>query len=120
CMLLALEALDPVGQRAWIDELAAFLLAHREKSGEFGYPGGGDLSNTQFAALGLRAAAKAGVVVPVDVWEGLARAVLQHQCKDGGFSYTLGDGHATDTMTAAGVGVLAICEIELARGGKLD
>jgi hypothetical protein len=120
CMLLALEALDPVGQRAWIDELAAFLVAHREKSGEFGYPGGGDLSNTQFGALGLRAAAKAGVPIAADVWDGLARAVLKHQCKDKGFSYTMADGHSTDTMTAAGVGVLAVCEVELVRSGKLD
>jgi hypothetical protein len=120
CMLLALDALDPIGQRAWIDELAAFLLAHREMSGEYGYPGGGDLSNTQFAALGLRAAATAGVAIPPDVWASLARAVFRHQTNDGGFSYTAADGHSRNTMTAAGVGVLAVCETEFALCGALD
>jgi len=120
CMLLALEALDPVEHRAWIEELTAFLIAHRETSGGFGYPGGGDLSNTQFAALGLRAAAAAGVAIPAEVWSDLARAVLRHQGQDGGFAYRAGTGASTDSMTAAGVGVLAICEMGLVLSGGLD
>ncbi len=120
CMLFALEALDPVGQRAWIDELANWLIAHREKPGDFGYPGNPDLSNTQFAALGLRAAAAAGVPIPAGVWADLARTVLSYQSDDGGFSYKAGGRGSTSTMSAAGVGVLAVCEMGLARCGELD
>jgi hypothetical protein len=119
CMLLALVALDPVGQRGWIDELTTFLVKHREKAGDFGYPGGGDLSNTQFVAFALHAAASVGVDIPVELWSDLARAVLLYRYRDGGFGYMAGT-PSTNTMTAAGVGVLAICEIELARAGALD
>jgi hypothetical protein len=121
CMLLALNALDPVGERAWIAELATFLITHRLSSGEFAYPtGNGDLSNTQFAALGLRAAAEADIPIPPDVWSDLAHAVLRHNTSDGGFSYRIDEAASSDTMTAAGVGVLAVCETQLARAGALD
>jgi len=120
CMLMALEALDPVGQRAWIDELAAWLVAHREKPGDFGYPGNADLSNSQFAALGLRAAAAAGVAIAPDVWADLGRTVLSYQSDDGGFSYKSKGRSPTPTMSVAGVGVLAVCEMGLARCGALD
>ncbi len=119
CMLLALVALDPVGQRGWIDELTTYLVKHREQAGDFGYPGGGDLSNTQFVAFALHAAASVGVAIPVEVWSDLARAVSGYHFKDGGFGYMAGT-PSSNTMTAAGVGVLAICEIELARAGALD
>jgi hypothetical protein len=120
CLLLALVALDPVGQRAWIEELAHFLVEHREKAGDFGYPGGGDLSNSQFGAFALRAAVSAGVAVPSEVWTDLSRAALRYQVKDGGFGYMVSTRSSSSTMSAAGVGVLAICEIELARAGSLD
>src|SRR5437773_2282576 len=71
-------------------------------------------------ALGLRAAADAGISIPSDVWADLARAVLLHQTGDGGFSYRADGATSSDTMTAAGVGVLAVCETQLARAGALD
>lgn len=89
CMLLALTKLDPVGQRAWIDELAVDLLAWQEERGDWGYPEGGDLSNTQYAALALRAAQAIGVEVGLEVWSDLARAVLQYRNRDGGFAYVV-------------------------------
>jgi len=86
---------------------------------------GGDLSNTQYAALGLRAAAAAGVQVPDETWASLARAVLS--CKQrnngspttggaSGFSYSVGGGGASMSMTAAGVGTLAICVAHMGEG----
>lgn len=120
CMLLALTALDPFSQRPWIDELAADLLSWQEQAGDWGYPEGGDLSNTQYAALALRAAAAVGVEVAPEVWADLARAVLGYRTRDGGFAYVAGGKKSTGSMTTAGVGTLALCEIELARAGALD
>lgn len=121
CLILALEAHDAVAHRAWIEALAHLLVDTQEPSGAWSYPGLViDLSNTQYAALGLWAAAKAGVDVAPDVWRSLARGTLGYQSPDGGFSYTAPPGGSTGSMTAAGIGVLAICEQELALGGALD
>lgn len=102
---------------------AADLLRHRHKSGAFGYgvsPGGWDLSNTQYGALGLRAARALGVKVERPVWQLLATEVGEQQDSYGGFDYgrrTAGlDAYAS--MTAAGIAVLAICRQELEAGGK--
>jgi hypothetical protein len=120
CMLLALSALDPAGHRAWIGELSSQLLAGRAKTGEFSYPSDdGDLSNTQFAALALRAAAAAGVEIAPDAWIGIAQAVLRHQTHEGGFAYLAGSRRHTGSMTVAGVGILALCAAELERAGAL-
>jgi hypothetical protein len=88
-----------------------------------------DLSNTQYAALGLRAAHRAGLEVPDKVWRGLLEGALRYQCdaekvdeplyengrtstgrvEVAGFPYRAG-GDATGSMTTAGLGVIAICE----------
>lgn len=88
--LMLLAALrDPSSQarlRALVDGLLDSALG-----GEWGYPlthadpvwiervGRPDLSNTQYAALGLRAAAHTGVEVPRKVWEELFERVLDYQ-----------------------------------------
>ncbi|MGE3173868.1 MAG: hypothetical protein AB7O97_14685 [Planctomycetota bacterium] len=87
------------------------LLKNRE-GGAFGYSpgtGGWDLSNTQYAALGLRAAAACGVEVTRHVWLRLADDVFEAQADVGGFGYVPGS-NPTPSMTVAGIGVLAICE----------
>jgi hypothetical protein len=68
----------------------------------------GDLSNTQYAALGLRAAAQHGIVIPEKTWASLAQATLRFGY-DGGFGYSPGSRRPSLSMTAAGVGTLAIC-----------
>lgn len=98
------------------------LLAHRHKSGPFGYgenPGGWDLSNTQYGALGLRAARALGAKIDRSVWQKLADEVGQQQDSYGGFQYgRMNSGlDAYASMTAAGIAVLAICRQELAAGG---
>ena len=121
CTLLFLSEQDERGHRAWIEELAGRLIEWQH-GGRWGYPrGAGDLSNTQYAALGLWAATRAGVDVPAATWSELVAAVIQHQGEGGGFAYgprppSARDG--TGSMTAAGVGTLAICELELARVGR--
>jgi hypothetical protein len=119
CTLLALAAHDVIDDRRWIDELARQLIAWQTKDGDWAYPeGGNDLSNTQYAALGLWAASKAGVPIETRVWERLASATQRYQGQDGGFSYSPDGRGSTGSMTAAGIAVLAICEVELRRAGR--
>jgi hypothetical protein len=71
-----------------------------------------DLSNTQFAILGLRAAANAGAKVPRATWE-RAQALLEKvQVPDGGWSYQ-SDGESYDRMSAAGAYSWIVCATSL-------
>jgi hypothetical protein len=105
------------------------------------YPHGGiDLSNTQYALLGLAAARRCGVPVKREVFVKAAKHLFASQEKEGpkvrrikhvdagkgyakryatnmydfarGWGYTPG-GRATGSMTTAGVSSLAICRSEL-------
>lgn len=122
CFALALYTHDPIDNRVWLEELTARLLSWQEKDGDWSYPGGlVDLSNTQYAALGLWAASRAGVRIESDVWRRMAASVLRYQTEDGGFGYTAGGkAGATGSMTAAGVGTLAIAEGRLRLARELD
>lgn len=122
CIALAAYTHDPIDNRVWLEELAARLLSWQEKDGDWSYPGGiVDLSNTQYAALGLWAASRAGVRIESDVWRRMASSVLRYQTEDGGFGYTAGGkAGATGSMTAAGVGTLAIAEGRLRLAKALD
>jgi hypothetical protein len=79
-----------------------------------------DFSNTQFAVLGLRAAANNGARVPRSTWErALALYEREHKKKDGGWAYT-GETPAskfpqssTGTMTAASAYGWMICKTSL-------
>lgn len=86
------------------------------RSGGFAYPDGRmDLSNTQYAALALRAAARSGLEVSDNFWELLADRVIELQesfaddLDPAGFAYAAPH-KVSASMTAAGVGVLAICK----------
>ena len=99
------------------------LLKHRCDEGAFQYherPGGWDLSNTQYGALGLRAARAMGLQVRREVWTKLAREVSRSQAPDGGFCYTprVSGWDPYASMTVAGVAVLAICRQALGGAGK--
>ena len=140
CMLLAYGATGQSQHKARMKELLDIMLSVQGKPGTWGYPHGApDLSNTQYAALGLWSADKAGLKVPADAWQSLIAGTLAHQehyrlaevgisdrtgvakREIAGFQYRAGgakDGkNATGTMTTAGVSVLKICEIGL--GSKL-
>jgi hypothetical protein len=71
-----------------------------------------DLSNTQFAILGLRAAANAGAKIPRATWERALALLDRAQASDGGWSYH-GDESSYDRMTAAGATSWIICSISL-------
>lgn len=101
---------------------AKALLQHRHKNGAFGYhrnPGGWDLSNTQYGALGLRAAQALGVAIDPATWQRLATAISEQQDAQGGFGYARrgSPANAYPSMTVAGIAVLAICAQRLAGDG---
>jgi hypothetical protein len=71
--------------RLWIEQTVEELTFHRFK-GTWSYtknPGLGDISNTQFALLGLRAAARCGAPVEASVWQETLDYFLKYQDKDG-------------------------------------
>ncbi len=104
--------------------------------GLWGYPHGCDLSNTQYAALGLRAARRAGLTVPREAYLELIEGTMRYQeapqivvvetptgrtstgkVRMAGFWYSKGGRRATLSMTTAGVSILAICQQGLMAGG---
>jgi hypothetical protein len=94
------------------------LMQNQSRSGGFSYTGDKgrwDLSNSQYAALGLRAAASLGVTIPKKRWQHLAEEVITAQDDEGGFTYSRARARAGPgmqgyaSMTAAGIAVLQIC-----------
>lgn len=138
CMMLAYEATRDPNYDSRMRELLATMLRAQHKQGTWAYPHGGpDLSNTQYAALGLWAADKAGLKIPPEVWTNLIEGTLRHQeafhmvevgiegrtgtgqREVAGFTYRANnakkENNATGTMTTAGVSILKICEIGLGK-----
>ena len=113
CLVLALCAQDPRTNHDWIEQLSEQLRSWQKPEG-WGYPLGHDLSNTQFAALGLRAAAQAGVEVPSQLWWRLHESVSLYEHGHGSYCYEPGK-PATGSMTGAAVGVLSTCRALLGR-----
>ncbi len=139
---LTLMAFDATGDKKWLPKIKqlAQKLCASQNIGLWSYRGGrdaaGDISNTQYAALGLRAAAHSGVEIAPKVWSDLADAVLGLQetpraadavladQKTGttsrliaGFRYN-GDQLPTGSRTAAGISLLAISRDQLGwKGG---
>lgn len=72
-----------------------------------------DLSNGQYAVLGLRAAVAMGEDVPTDTWRRAARIFMRLQGHYGGWGYGPNDEWADAGMTAAGIFCLAACREQL-------
>ncbi|MBI4711842.1 MAG: hypothetical protein HY762_00835, partial [Planctomycetes bacterium] len=72
-----------------------------------------DNSNTQYALLGLRACAEAGIELPVEVWRDSESHLLRTQNPDGGWCYHDAGNPSYGSMTAGGLGGLAICKFYL-------
>lgn len=152
----ALETFDRYGNRndkdpclkaitpkdlAWMKEGVGYLLEHQKAEGSWRYPTGGfDLSNTQFALLGLHAASRCGTKLPSRVWLDGLRFCLGLQEKVGepvmykanevrgryrfewteraiarGFRYQPGHPGPTASMTTAGLTSLVVCQSRLWR-----
>ncbi len=120
--LMLLEAIDSELYRPQIESITQHLIISQRPNGSWFYdfqiePDCGDTSITQYAILGLWAAYRAGVEVPIDVWEKAARWHFSTQMSDGGFAYKpyktklydIPSHHvSSDTMAAAGTNNLLI------------
>lgn len=143
-MTMAYEALRDPARRPRIEALARTITGWH-KAGQWGYPNNHegtferwltspsapDLSNTQYAVLGLRAARHAGVETPDKIWTEIIERTLtlqeepappsvetrkENRATAAGFRYALGR-EICLSMTAAGVSVLEIARQAL--GTKL-
>jgi hypothetical protein len=119
CVLCFLTSHDPAGNYPLIEQATAALLSFQESTGGFGYPGHEDMSNNQYAALGLWKASTVGVRIPAKAWEELTERVLELQGSSGGFGYR-GPGGSSINMTTAGVGTLSACESALRLFGGME
>ncbi len=117
CDAMLLEAADPVKYLPELESIAAWLVQKQRPHGGWYYLSendrNGDTSVTQYAILGLWAAARAGAKVPPQSWDACAAWFLKNQTTDGGFTYQPSPGSpgsAKHTMTAAGAGCVLICQ----------
>lgn len=108
--IMALSKADPAKYRAEIRDAARWLMRAQTQAGLWGYRltgGRWDHSNSQYALLGLRAAAEAGVPVSGGVWARSRVRVIGTQNDDGGWAYRE-KGTSYGSMTAANVSNLVI------------
>lgn len=119
-MLLFLDSLGGTGHQREIHRLADWLEEATDPSTYlWAYPAGQvDLSNSQFAALGLWAAANHEYQVSAHTWMRVIDSLRQRQNRDGGFGYR-GDYHPESSggMTSAGITMLSLADRELSRTG---
>ncbi|MHC4606700.1 MAG: VWA domain-containing protein [Planctomycetota bacterium] len=79
----------------------------------------GDNSVTQFAILGLHAAARCGHEIPAVTWERCLKTMKErHEKELGGWGYGIGE--TTGSMTCAGVCTIALCRHYLGKGKPLE
>ncbi|MCP3915058.1 MAG: hypothetical protein GY711_05845 [bacterium] len=122
CALLAVGSLPEGHMDELLTDMAERVI-DGQMAGGWAYPENHvDLSNSQYAILGLRAAAARGVRVPQRVWSDAASYAIglqERRRRDAGlgFSYVAGKG-ATGSMTSAGVTILAVASQESRRPGK--
>ncbi|MGE3820887.1 MAG: DUF4159 domain-containing protein [Isosphaeraceae bacterium] len=76
----------------------------------------GDGSNTQYALLGLNAAAEVGVPVKPEVWTLARKYWEQAQLRDGSFPYTPDVDNSSASMTTAGISSLIITGLKRFQG----
>ena len=131
CLLMLLAAVNDDQHLEWAEEVTDFLVEAQgsNKKGLWSYPSGTwDFSNTQYAALGLRASTKLGIKVQGRTWERLIEGTLDMQVpaevasplpgeksrysnafRVAPFCYRAPDDNGgTGSMTTAGIGCLAI------------
>lgn len=111
--ILMLETLMRDGDREAILEAGQWLVDNiNEQRMLWAYPDNPnrivDISNTQYALLGLWAAERHGFETPRHIWTEVATAVMEHQAENGGFSYRKNQ-EPNGSMTTAGITILSIC-----------
>ncbi|MHC4472067.1 MAG: prenyltransferase/squalene oxidase repeat-containing protein [Planctomycetota bacterium] len=117
--IMALATLDRKGQKKRIARLASLLEIGQCKNGQWSYKlrrgrSGGDNSNTQFAALALWYARRAGVTVSPQVFERCLGFFRDTQNEDGGWGYSAKERKKSyGSMTATGLAALVVCRAGL-------
>ncbi|MBN1807602.1 MAG: DUF4159 domain-containing protein [Planctomycetes bacterium] len=94
-----------------VEALARRLISYQEANG-----GWGDMSRSQFAALGLYGARAMGFEVPKGVFQRLRSYVLGMQNTDGGWPYRDKGTASTGSMTSGALAALHVVERALASG----
>ncbi|HZN64877.1 MAG TPA: VWA domain-containing protein [Tepidisphaeraceae bacterium] len=74
---------------------------------------GGDNSVTQYAVLGLHAAARGGVEIPADTWKRVLDLYKARQDEDGAWGYINRGSAHTGSMTCAGVYAISLARFHL-------
>lgn len=112
--LVLLSELQRPEDVEWMKNLVQFLVTSQRNAPRiWAYPAGEpDLSNTQYACLGLKAAARRGIAVPKETWMGVVEYLVKQQEEDGSWSYRPGR-FPSGSMTVAGISNLLICRSEL-------
>ena len=118
--LMGLVAADREKYKDQIQIIADFLIREQKPHGAWDYSTGdskGDTSITQYGVLGLWAASRAGVQVPMRVWDDAAQWHFRTQLKEGAFGYHPlgGDPAPKHSMTVAGAGTLAVIKLMLSK-----
>jgi hypothetical protein len=122
--LMCLANADAKKYKPQITILAKFIIENQGSLGQWHYRNApdGDTSISQYAILGLWEASRAGVEIPIEVWDKAAQWHLKFQQKDGGFAYHPENLGPTDSslhsMTAAAVGSLQIIRLHLYPGAR--
>ena len=123
--LMGLVAADREKYKDQIQVIADFLIREQKPHGAWDYSTGdskGDTSITQYGVLGLWAASRAGVQVPMRVWDDAAQWHFRTQLKEGAFGYHPlgGDPAPKHSMTVAGAGTLAVIKLMLSKVPDTD
>lgn len=120
--IMVLAKVNPEEYRREIHQAAQWLIGAQNRQGLWSYQGADerfDHSNSQFALLGLHAAAEAGIKIPAAVWQKAQAAVLRTQNGDGGWAYQA-SGSSYGSMTAAGVADLLVLGNKLHQGQEVE
>lgn len=116
-LLVLLEAVGHEGYEEWVERCGDMLL-ETQTARLWAYPSGAvDMSNTQYAALGLRSAAACGFKTGTEVWKELLRGTVASQTDDGGWGYHR-NSKSTGSMTVAGLTCLLVCQEQLTENGR--
>jgi hypothetical protein len=119
--IMLLAEVDPKKHLPTMEKIVKYFVDRQLPDGAWTYPKEtvGDTSMTQYAILGLWAAQRSGVDVPIEVWNKAAQWHIKTQMGDGGFSYHPGTTHgpergaSTHNLTNAAGGSLLICRLNM-------
>jgi hypothetical protein len=107
-VICAFDALGSKSDERFVVAGGDWLEKHQHESGLWGYPDKRpDVSNSQYAALGMWVAERHGFKAKRETWAKLLKELVRIQNGDGGFGYHEGD-VSSGSMTTAGIAMLLL------------